>query len=97
MKAIFLDGSRANDSTGERVRAALMAQLQTQGWDVEHIVLSEKKIGNCAGDFFCWIRTPGMCNVNDDNRTIAEAIITSDLMSISPRSRLAGIPRHSRA
>jgi multimeric flavodoxin WrbA len=39
-----------------------------------------KKIGNCAGDFFCWIRTPGMCNVNDDNRTIAEAIITSDLM-----------------
>jgi len=25
---------------------------------VEHVVLREKKIGNCAGDFYCWIRTP---------------------------------------
>jgi multimeric flavodoxin WrbA len=47
---------------------------------VEHIVLREKKIGNCAGDFFCWIRTPGVCNVNDDNRAIATAIVASDLM-----------------
>ena len=80
MKAIILDGSGVNDSTGERVRAALMAQLQTQGWEVEHIVLCEKKIGNCAGDFFCWIRTPGVCNVDDDNRAIAEALVNSDLM-----------------
>ena len=80
MKAILLDGSSANDSTGERVREALTEQLQSQGWDVEHFALCENKIGNCAGDFFCWIRTPGMCNVNDDNRAIAAAVITSDLM-----------------
>lgn len=80
MKAILLDGSHENDSTGERVRAALMTKLQTHGWDVEHFVLREQKIGNCAGDFFCWIRTPGMCNVNDDNRLIAKAVIASDLM-----------------
>ena len=80
MKAILLDGSQANDKTGERVRAALMAQLQTRGWDVEHFTLCEKQIGNCAGDFFCWIRTPGLCNVDDDNRLIAAAIIASDLM-----------------
>jgi hypothetical protein len=46
MKAILLDGSRANDNVGGRVRAALTAQLQTQGWDVEHFALCEKKIGN---------------------------------------------------
>ena len=80
MKAIILDGSQANDKTGERVRAALTAQLQTQGWDVEQFALCEQKIGNCAGDFFCWVRTPGMCNVNDDNRTIAAAAIASDLI-----------------
>ncbi len=80
MKAILLDGSQANDRTGERVRAALTSQLQAQGWDVEPIVLREKKIGNCAGDFFCFIRTPGVCNVNDDNRTIAAAIVASDLI-----------------
>ena len=83
MKAILLDGSWENGNTGERVRAALTAQLQAQGWDVEHIVLRERKIGNCAGDFFCWIRTPGLCNLNDDNRAIAEALVNSDLMADS--------------
>jgi multimeric flavodoxin WrbA len=80
MKAILLDGSGANDNTGERVRATLEAELQARSWDVEHIVLREKKIGNCAGDFFCWVRSPGVCNVDDDNRDIAEVLATSDLM-----------------
>jgi multimeric flavodoxin WrbA len=80
MKAILLDGSQENGNTGERVRVALTAQLQAQGWDVEHIVLREKKIGPCAGDFFCWVRSPGVCNVDDDNRAIAEALVASDLM-----------------
>jgi len=80
MKAILLDGSKENDRTGERVRAALEAELKTQGWEVEHFALCNQKIGNCAGDFFCFIRTPGVCNVNDDNRTIAEAHTNCDLM-----------------
>jgi multimeric flavodoxin WrbA len=80
MKAILLDGSQANDNTGVRVCATLMAQLQTQSWEVEQFTLCDKKIGNCAGDFFCWIRSPGMCNVDDDNRVIAEALVSSDLM-----------------
>jgi multimeric flavodoxin WrbA len=80
MKAILLDGSQENDSTGERVRSALEAEFKTRGWDVEHIALCEKKIGACAGDFFCWVRSPGICNVDDDNRDIAEALVGSDLM-----------------
>jgi multimeric flavodoxin WrbA len=80
MKAILLDGSQENDYSGERVRTTLEAELKIRGWEVEHIVLREKKIGNCAGDFFCWIRSPGMCNVDDDNRIIAASIITSDLL-----------------
>jgi len=80
MKAILFDGSQTNDITGRRVRAALTVQLQAQGWDVEHIALCEQKIGNCAGDFYCWIRNPGMCNINDDNRAIAESLVASDLL-----------------
>ena len=80
MKAILFDGSQANDNTGVRVRTTLTAQLHAQGWEVEYIALCDKKIGNCAGDFFCWIRTPGVCNVDDDNRVFAAAIIASDLM-----------------
>jgi multimeric flavodoxin WrbA len=80
MKAIILDGSQANDITGERARKALMKELQTSGLNVEHIVLRERNIGACAGDFYCWVRSPGMCHVDDDNRRIAEAVINSDLL-----------------
>ena len=80
MKAILLNGSVENDRTGGRVRVALEVEFRTQGWDVEHFTLCEHKIGNCAGDFFCWIRTPGVCNVDDDNRLIAEKLATCDLL-----------------
>jgi multimeric flavodoxin WrbA len=80
MKAILLDGSVENDRTGERVRAALMVEFQARGWEVEHFALCQQKIGSCAGDFYCWIRTPGMCNVNDDNRIIAEALVACNLL-----------------
>jgi multimeric flavodoxin WrbA len=85
MKAVILNGSGANDLTGERINAALIAKLQIQGWDVEQVVLREQQIGACAGDFFCWIRTPGICNIDDDNRDIAAAIVDSQLVAyLSP-------------
>jgi multimeric flavodoxin WrbA len=80
MKAILLDGSNKDDAIGDRVRAALTTELQAGGWEVEHVLLREEKIGNCAGDFYCWIRSPGMCNVDDANRDIAEAVVHSDLL-----------------
>ena len=80
MKVIILDGSREGDRTGERVNRTLTAVLNSRGWDSEHVLLRDKKIGNCAGDFFCWIRNPGLCNVDDDNREIASCIANSDLV-----------------
>lgn len=79
MKAIILDGSPANDASGERANKIVTTQLIARGWEVKNIRLRETKIGNCAGDFFCWIRKPGICNVADENRDIARAIIHSDL------------------
>ena len=80
MKAILLNGSPADDPTGERLRQVLTGELTARGWQVEHVLLRERKIGACAGDFFCWVRSPGICNVADDNRTLAAAVIASDLM-----------------
>ena len=80
MKAVILNGSNKNDLTGQHVSNALIAELEARGWEIEHVQLCETKIGNCAGDFFCWIRSPGLCNVNDANRLIAELIANSQLM-----------------
>lgn len=80
MKAVILNGSHENDLTGRHVSNALIAELQSRGWEIEHVQLCETKIGNCAGDFFCWIRNPGLCNVNDANRVIAASIANSQLV-----------------
>jgi len=80
MKVILLDGSAADDPVGGRVCAALAAQFQARGWAVEHVVLRDKKLANCAGDFFCWVRTPGVCHANDDNNAIASAVVASDVL-----------------
>lgn len=80
MKTLILDGSAAGDQVAEQLNAVLHAQIEARGWEVERIVLREQKIGNCAGDFFCWIRSPGVCNVKDANRTIAAKAVQSDLL-----------------
>jgi multimeric flavodoxin WrbA len=76
MKTLILDGSRANDRQAVNITNALHKHLP----NAETITVREQKIGNCAGDFFCWVRNPGICNTNDDNRIIAEKIINSDLV-----------------
>ena len=80
MKALILDGSYGNDPTGERVLSYQKNEMHLRGWEVEHVLLCERKIGNCAGDFFCWIRNPGQCNIDDDNRRIALSVIACDLL-----------------
>jgi multimeric flavodoxin WrbA len=80
MKALILDGSGDHDPTGERVLAHLKREMQLRGWEMEHVLLRQRKIGNCAGDFFCWIRNPGQCNIDDDNRRIARSVAGCDLL-----------------
>jgi len=80
MKAVLLNGSAQHDLIGEQVTSTLMTQLQAAGWEVESVLLRDKKIGRCAGNFLCWVRTPGICVLNDDNRSIAAAIANCDLL-----------------
>ncbi|MBI4927970.1 MAG: NAD(P)H-dependent oxidoreductase [Anaerolineae bacterium] len=80
MNAVILDGSSVHDPMGPRVRSALQSELEASGWEVRHVLLRDQKIGNCAGDFLCWVRNPGQCNVQDDNLMIAAAIANSDLL-----------------
>ena len=80
MKALILDGSQPHDTRASQISHVLADELRGRGWDKENILLREQKIGNCAGDFFCWVRNPGVCNVNDDNRDIAAKIVGSELL-----------------
>lgn len=80
MKVLVFDGSQAEDKTGSQIQGILADKLSRPGWNVETVVLRDQKIGNCAGDFFCWTRNPGVCNIRDDNRVIAAKVMNSDLL-----------------
>jgi len=79
MKALILDGSPAGDATGERIAALLAPLLATKGYETEHLVLRDKTLGHCRGCFQCWLKTPGICIIDDDNREISRKYIQSDL------------------
>jgi hypothetical protein len=76
MKTLILDGTSPDDLAAESVVRALLNLLP----DSQRVILREQKIGNCAGDFLCWVRNPGMCITNDANRDIARQIVQSDLL-----------------
>lgn len=80
MRIVILDGSIAADTIGRRIENAMLAQLAAQNHSVQSFTLRDNKIGNCAGDFFCWVRSPGQCMIADDNREIAAAIVAADLL-----------------
>ena len=80
MRATILDGSAAGDTVGQRVGAAVEHRLEAIGWSVGRTILREKTIAPCAGDLGCWVQTPGVCRIDDDNRPIAEAVARSDLL-----------------
>lgn len=80
MRVVILNGAAADDALGGRVERAVLAHLATRDHSVRTFTLRENKIGNCAGDFFCWVRSPGQCMVADDNREIAAAVANADLL-----------------
>lgn len=79
MKALILDGSPAGDSTGDRVAAILEKHLAARGYETEHVALRDKTLGHCRGCFQCWLKTPGVCIIDDDNRGLSAKFIESDL------------------
>jgi multimeric flavodoxin WrbA len=79
MKAHIFDGSPAGDPTGKRIAELLGAQLAAKGYDTEHIVLHDKTLAPCKGCFQCWLKTPGICIIDDDNRELSRKLIEGDL------------------
>lgn len=80
MNTLILDGSHPNDPTAARLSHSLQNALTARGWPSETITLHQQRIGPCAGDFYCWVRNPGVCNTNDDNRLLAAKFMQARLV-----------------
>jgi len=78
LKALILNGALKDENV--EVNRHTEEILGEKGYQVESVLLKEKKIGECLGCFHCWVKTPGICVIDDYGRTITENIINSDLL-----------------
>lgn len=79
MNAVILDGSRSQESPLVIINQEVTLKLEKKGWNVDNIHLCQEKIATCMGCFGCWLKTPGICIINDKGQEIAKKVIRSDL------------------
>lgn len=80
MKALILNGEELNGISLNNFSQSIRGELKTNDFEVEEILLKEKKIADCLGCFDCWVKTPGICIINDYGRETAAKLINSELL-----------------
>jgi len=79
MKVLILNGNPdRGKGTIDPYIARLQEKLNAAGHDARVVVLRDLKIGYCTGCFNCWVKTPGMCSIQDDAIDITRQYIASD-------------------
>lgn len=77
MKAVVLHGGGPEL---DRFHQTILAELASSGWEAQGFVLRDLRIARCTGCFNCWTRTPGVCVIADEGRTVAERVARSGLV-----------------
>jgi len=77
MSILVLNGLGEKDISYNIISQKIIEGFDDES-DLEIINLREKKIAPCQGCFGCWLKTPGICVIDDEGREIAEKYINSD-------------------
>ncbi|MDO9546918.1 MAG: NAD(P)H-dependent oxidoreductase [Pelolinea sp.] len=81
MKITILDGAlNSTLKSWKTYLHGLTAALEHKGHEVNHFNLKDNDLHYCTGCFKCWVQTPGICTILDDNQKINRVIINSDLV-----------------
>lgn len=80
MKALLLNGERPGENVLAPAEEAIAAVLEGGGWQVQTVALRDARVARCTGCFGCWVRTPGICVLDDFGRDLARLAAESDLM-----------------
>jgi multimeric flavodoxin WrbA len=86
MKILILADIKRYDNILQIILDIIAELFITQKVDIEIFWLKDIKILPCAGSFNCWLRTPGICMIkNDEGSNILKNLIQSDaFIIISP-------------
>ena len=80
MKALILNGEEIGGFSLKQISKNIRKDLKTNDFEVEEIFLKEKEIADCLGCFDCWVKTPGICIIDDYGRETAAELINSELV-----------------
>ena len=79
-EALVLDGGLGDGSLTHGACEIVGVALKGAGWRVRRLALREIDIAPCLGCFGCWVKTPGVCVIDDAGRDVARQIAQSDLL-----------------
>lgn len=80
LKAILLDGFEERTQEIDSIEELIRSSLESRGWAFEVIRLNDLNIAYCQGCFKCWVKTPGMCVIDDAGREVTRKMVQSDLV-----------------
>jgi multimeric flavodoxin WrbA len=75
-----MNGSEPDDLLLKEIANSLSNAMREGDWETEILELGEMEIAGCMGCFGCWMKTPGICVIDDISRELARKIISSDLL-----------------
>ena len=58
MRALILNGEEMDGLSLNRFSESIKEELKSEGFEVEEILLKEKRIADCLRCFDCWVKTP---------------------------------------
>lgn len=80
MKVTFITEKNNNSELGKNLSFTLKNSLNHKNLESTIYELNDDDLHHCIGCFGCWVKTPGICTINDMGRTITQSIINSDLV-----------------
>jgi len=94
MRAVVLNGARDGDEATDRVGEVLADVLKRRGCQIDVVQLRDVDMADCLGCFGCWVRTPGVCVVDDKARDLAQHVVQADLMVMLTPVTFGGYSYH---
>jgi len=78
--ACILDGGRRIGSDTAGACRETVDLLERRGWAADVLRLRDLDVAPCRGCFACWVKTPGLCIIDDIGREIAERVVRSEIL-----------------
>jgi multimeric flavodoxin WrbA len=84
MKVAVINGSpKKSKGYTAKILEPLIKGMRGAEAEVNLIYSSKLKIKPCTGEFHCWFKKPGECNLNDDMQSVYEILTDSDILILA--------------